>query len=111
MGCMVLCRTFHTAPEQVPVPVPVRGTASLITPLGKSVMSAICSDLLRDTGMEIWANVCVCVCGWLGGWVDGWVWVCVCLGVQYLEHTEWFIERHKHGDLRQECGCIVPTAY
>ena len=48
MGCMVLCRTFHTAPEQgqrltpivphssgsgpVPVPVPTPDTASVVTP-------------------------------------------------------------------------------
>ena len=47
MGCMVLCRTFHTAPEQgqgqhllppivlvpVPVPVLVPDTTSVITPV------------------------------------------------------------------------------
>ena len=43
MGCMVLCRTFHTAREQgqeltpivpiVVVPVPVPDTACVITPL------------------------------------------------------------------------------
>ena len=46
MGCMVLCRTFHTAPEKgkcrhllssivlvlIPVPVPVPDTASVIAP-------------------------------------------------------------------------------
>ena len=59
VACMVLCRTFHTAPEQgqgptciasivlvpVPVPVPVPDTASVITPL-----TCFCTSLNKHAG-------------------------------------------------------------
>ena len=44
----------------------------------------------RDTGMEILDR---------------------CGAVQYQEHTERPIERHRHEDLGQECVCTVPGAY
>ena len=35
----------------------------------------------------------------------------MCVSVQYLECTKRLIERHRHGDLGQECFCTVPEAY